>query len=83
MLGALALEGGEGFREGCQTVGVFFSIVGSMVACILHGGAVSLIVCIFFYPESLELVPLEECWIWVEAVVFTEFILELAGVLYD
>ena len=54
-----------------------------MVACILHGGAVSLIVCIFFYPESLELVPLEECWIWVEAVVFTEFILELAGVLYD
>ncbi len=83
MLGALALEGGEGFGEGCQTVGVFFSIVGSMVACILHGGAVPLVFSIFFDPESFELVPLDECWVWVEAVVLTEFILELAGVFDD
>ena len=54
-----------------------------MVACILHGGAVPLILGIFFDPESFELVPLDECWIWVEAGVLTEFILELTGVLDD
>ena len=49
----------------------------------MHGGVVPLILSIFFDPESFELVPLDECRIWVEAVVLTEFILELAGVLDD
>jgi hypothetical protein len=83
LLGVVALEGGECLGEGRQTVGVVFGIVGSVVACILHGGVVSFVFSVFLNPKTFELVPLDEGWVRVEAVVFAEFILELAGVFDD
>ncbi len=60
MLGALALESGEGLGEGCQTVGVVFDIAGAVVACMLHGGTVSFVFSIFLNPKTFELVSLDE-----------------------
>lgn len=83
MLGAVTLEGGESLGEQSKTVGVILRVAGAMVSGVLHGGMVALVLGIFFNPKAFELMPLDKGGFWVEPCVFTEFILELAGVFDD
>lgn len=79
LLGALGLEGGEGFGKGGEAIGVILCVVGAMVAEGLHVGAVPFVVGILLNPEAFVGVPWGEGRVGVEAVVVFHVFPELAS----
>jgi hypothetical protein len=86
LLGALRLQGGEGLREGGQTIIVVrggLGIVEAVIPCVLCGLTVAFPLSILQNSEVFEDMPLDCSGIGVKAGKFLHFVLELPCPLDD